>query len=417
MLIQYYVYENSHIILNFHRHLYSQMSNKKKLQKRILVVDDNLAMRKMLESMLVSLGYQNICSAIDGEGGWEKILEDDIDIVVCDYVMPRLNGLQFLHRIRNSKDFFDLPFVMITGADNWGDFINTVQAEVDSYLIKPVSTDRLEDVLNQIHYQQQSTNPYLRAVHAGKHCYINNNMPQAFKNFLLAQSIEPTLAKPYYYLGQISKENGNPADAVEFFKKCLEIESNYINAIIGLAEIYSQENDYPKMITYLQKAVEVAPGNIDLYLDLARASYMLGDLENTRKFLKKSTKIAKSNKESVEKVVDAYVESGMLDKADYLFGKKLEGDDKETVKFWNRLGLKAKENGDFLKSKFFYLAALKLLPQEKTVNFNIAMLLYEQGEYANSMAYTSKALRLHPDFPEAKELMKSLRRKMDQLAP
>ncbi len=393
------------------------MSKKKRYRKKVLVVDDNLAMRKMLEGMLTTLGYHDITSAIDGESAWEKILEGDIEIVISDYVMPRLNGLEFLHRIRSSKEFFDLPFVMITGADNWGDFINTVQAEVDNYLIKPVTPARLEEVLNQIHYQQKSTSPYLKAIHAGKHCYINNEMAKAFKHFLLAQAIEPDLAKPYYYLGEISKNNGRTADAEKFFKKCLTIESNYINAIIGLAEIYSQENDYPKMITSLQKALEVAPNNIDLYLQLARASLMLGDIAHTRKSLKQAAKIAKSNSDNVKKVVDAYVASGMFDEADYLFGKKLQDDDGETVKFWNKLGLKAKEQGDFQKSKFFYLSALKLRPQAKEVNFNIAILLFEQGEYDSSMAYASKALRLHPDFPEAKELMNSLRQKIDQLSP
>lgn len=393
------------------------MSNNKKYYKRILVVDDNLAMRKMLEGMLTSLGYQDISSAIDGESGWEKILEGGIEIVISDYVMPRLDGLEFLHRIRSSKEFFNLPFVMITGADNWGDFINTVQAEVDNYLIKPVTGDRLEEVLNQVHYQQQSTNPYLKAIHAGKHCYLLKELAKAFKHFLLAQAIEPQLAKPYYYLGQISKEQGKLADAEKFFKKCLEIESNYINAIIGLAEIFSQQNDYPQMITYLQQAVKVAPSNMDLYLELARAAYMLEDLAETRKSLKKAAKIAKSKSEAVKKVIDAYVECGMFDEADYLFGTKLQDDDDETVRFWNRLGLKAKERGDYQKSKFFYLSALKIRPQAKEVNFNIAILLYEQGDYESAMAYTSKALRLHPDFPQAKELMSSLRLKIEQLSP
>ena len=200
------------------------MSNKKKFQKRILVVDDNQAMRKMLESMLTNLGYLNISSAIDGVGGMEKILEGEIDIVISDYIMPRLNGLGFLHRIRSSKEFFDLPFIMVTGADNWGDFINTVQAEVDSYLIKPVTLVRLEEVLDQVHYHQQSTSPYLKAIHAGKHCYINKEIDKAFKHFLLAQAIEPTFAKPYFYLGQISMEKGKTADAEKFFKKCLGIK-------------------------------------------------------------------------------------------------------------------------------------------------------------------------------------------------
>jgi hypothetical protein len=68
-------------------------------------------------------------------------------------------------------------------------------------------------------------------------------------------------------------------------------------------------------------------------------------------------KNAKSNRDSVLKVVDAYVANCMFDEADYLFGKKLEDDDTETVKFWNRPGLKAKENGDFQKNKYFSLSA------------------------------------------------------------
>lgn len=388
------------------------MANNKKYQKKILVVDDNLAMRKLLESLLASLGYQDISLALDGEGGWKKILAEDIEIVISDYSMPRLNGLELLHRIRSSKEFFNLPFVMITGADNWGDFINTVQAEVDSYLLKPVTAHRLEEVLDQVHQQQKASSPYLKAIHAGKHCYIHTELIKAFKNFLLAQAIEPKLAKPYYYLGQISKDLDRPADGKKFFKKCLEIEGNYINAIIGLADIFSLEKDYPQMITCLQRALEIAPGSLDLYLRLAKGSFLLDDMVNTRQALKQATRIAKSHPGSVKKVVDAYVESGMLDEADYLFGKKLEDDDNETAMFWNRLGLKAKDNGDFKKSKFFYLSALKLRPQAKEVNFNLALLLHEQGEYDSAMAYASKTLRLHPDFLEAQELRNALRVKL-----
>ncbi len=393
------------------------MANNQKLHKRILVVDDNLAMRKMLEGMLTSIGYNNVSSAIDGENGWEKILEGEIDIVVSDYIMPRLNGLDFLHRIRASKEYFNLPFIMITGADNWGDFMNTVQAEVDNYLIKPITADRLEEVLDQVYLQQQSSSPFLKAMHSGKHSYMHKELDKAYKSFLLAQAIEPALAKPYYYLGQISKESGRDKDAIRFFTKCLDIVGNYINAIVGLVEIYTKANDFNQMFIYLNKALEVAPNNIDLHIDLAKASFKLEDIATTKKSLKRAAKIAKSNESYVKKVVEAYIECGMLDEADYLFGKKLQEEDSETVRFWNRLGLVAKGNGDFQKSKYFYLSALKLRPQAKEVNFNIAMLLYEQGEYDSSMAYTTKALRLYPDFPEAKELMNSIQKKIDQIAP
>lgn len=391
------------------------MSDPQKLQQRILVVDDNLPMRKMVESMLVSLGYSKISLAINGQNGWETILEHDIDIVISDYIMPELDGLALLHRIRSSKDFFHLPFIMITGADTWGDFMNTVQAEVDSYLIKPITAHQLDEVLDLIYRQQRASTPYLKAIHAGKHCYIQQDMAQALKHFLLAQAIEPSQAKPYLHLGQICQEMGKTAEAKRFYKKCLDIESNYINAIIGLAEIYSGEKNYGQMITYINQAVKVAPNTLNLYLRLAEAHYRLGDIDKTRKTLKQAARIAKNNQSDVAMVVDAYVASGLLDEADYLFGKKMQDNDDETVIFWNRLGDEALKRGETDKGKFFYLAALKLRPQDEATNYGMAKLLDAQGEYDGALAYAGKVLRLHPDSGKARELVNSLREKMKRL--
>jgi len=384
-------------------------------KRRILVIDDNMPMRKMLESMLTNLGLDNVAVAIDGEAGWQVIQDDDIDLVICDYLMPKINGLELLNLIRESKEYFNLPFIMITGADQRGEFVNTLQAEVDSYLIKPVTADILEESILQVFAQQKSTSPYLKAVHTGKHNYIHGKLDQALKNFLLAQAIMPGLAKPYYYLGRINRELGDDDKAEGFLLHCLDLEGGYINAIIELAGIYTSRKDYPQMYKYLQLALEVSPDNIDVYLDLATAALKLDDMAGVRSHLKKASKLAKNQRQEVEKVVDAYITAGLLEEADYLYGKRLEGDNnEETVKFWNRLGLVAKKMGKLDKAKNFYLSALRLIPQSKAVNYNIALLLFEIGEPENATAYLSKILRIHPNFKQADDLMRMLRKQLKE---
>ena len=383
-------------------------AEEKEKQQRILVVDDNQAMRKMIESMLTNIGYFNIATAINGEIAWQKVIDDDIDIIVSDLIMPTLDGLGFLCRLRESKEYYNIPFIMVTGADQRSDFINTVQSEVDFYLIKPVTPQVLEDALHQVYLQQHASNPYLQAVHSGKHEMIHEHFEEALAHFTLAQSLEPSFAKPYYFLGKISIQLGNDIDAEHYFKKCLVIEDNYINAIIELADIYTKRHDFKNMLLYLKEAIEVSPGNFQLFINLGTAHFNLGHHTEAKENLLKAGKLARSSKDNVRKVVDAMIMATLLDDADYLYGTRLQEEDDDTVKFWNRLGLKAKALGWFDKSKYFYMAALKIRPQNKVINYNMALLLVELKEYDGALAYIGKALRLHPQFKAGHELKNAI---------
>ncbi len=387
-------------------------SNQEK-EQRILIVDDNQAMRKMLESMLTTLGYFNIASAVNGELAWQKVINEDIDIIVSDLIMPTLDGLEFLSRLRESKDYYNIPFIMVTGADQKSDFINTVQSEVDFYLIKPVTPMIMEEALHQVYLQQHSSNPYLKAIHSGKHNMIHKKYTEALQHFTLAQSLEPLFAKPYYCLGKISSLLGKETDAEQYYKKCLKIEDNYINAIIELADIYTKRHDFKNMLLFLNKAIEVSPGNFQLYVNMGLAYYNLDNDTEAKYYLQKAGKLAKSNKTHVKVVIDALINATLLEEADYLYGTRLQDDDDDnTVKFWNQLGLKAKSVGLFEKAKQFYMASLKIRPQNKVINFNMALLLVEQKEYDGALAYISKALRLHPNFKAGHELKDAIQQLM-----
>ncbi len=167
----------------------------------ILIVEDNSTMRKILEVTIIALGYNRPLTAINGLKGWEAIRQEKIDLVLCDYMMPEMNGVELLRLVRKSKQFYNLPFIIVSGADQRGDFMKTLQAEVDFYIIKPPNKQILGDVVKQALLTRKHPTDYIKAMNKGKYHYLNKDYPKALEQFTFASKARNDLALPYYYLG------------------------------------------------------------------------------------------------------------------------------------------------------------------------------------------------------------------------
>jgi len=382
-------------------------------QSKILVVEDNQAMRKMLESMLIELGYHNYGSAVNGLKAWEIIQEGTIDLVLCDYLMPEMNGLELLRLIRKSKSFYDMPFIMVTGADNRTDFMRSVQAEVDHYLLKPPNISQLQMLLKKAIAARKNPSAFDKAVSRGKYFFLNSEYQPAMEQFETAGRERIDSALPYYYMALIHQQLGNEKMAERNFKKSLIIEEQFISSLLALSEIYESRLDYVNLAVYLEKATKVVNDTFEIHIGLARACTQTGDIDRTRTHLDEAVRLAKNNPDLIKEVVEGYIDAGLVDEADELFSHKLEDDNKETtIHFLNRLGLRARKSGDFNKAREFYLSCLKLDPQHKIVNYNMANLLFIQRQYEAAESYLKKTLRLHSDFTQAQDLMDAVQKKI-----
>ena len=117
---------------------------------KILVIDDFLTMRKIVQKALKDLGFTNIQTAKHGLQAWELINEQPIDIVISDWNMPNMTGLELLKNIRNSEHS-KMPFIMVTAESEKSQKADAADAGVDGYLIKPFSPDDIETVLKEVH--------------------------------------------------------------------------------------------------------------------------------------------------------------------------------------------------------------------------------------------------------------------------
>ena len=382
---------------------------KKKKDYRILIAEDNQAMRKIMGTMLSGLGYEDQIFVVNGLEAWNRIQEDDIDIFLCDFLMPEMNGLEVLQLIKESKKYFSLPFVMVTGVDSKSEFMKTVRAEVDNYVIKPVNAQKLGDMLKNIIRSIVNPTKFEKAILAGKYYLLNKELKKSMQSFELAEKADPGAAPTYFYKGLIFTKAGKLDKAESNYKKALALESNYINALTELASIYKEKKDYQKLIACLTKASEIAPASFSLSLSLGIASVETNDSESAETHFKEAFRLARNDKEKHQKLLGAYIDAGMIDEADDLFARKIQDeDDGKTVIFWNRLALHCLRFGLYDKARLLYLGALKLDPQNKQVNYNLAKLLYRQHDVESAQAYLQKIIRLHPDFKAAEELLQKI---------
>lgn len=117
---------------------------------RILVVDDFSTMRRIIKNILKQIGYNNIIEADDGTTAWEILNREQIDFVVCDWNMPKMKGIDLLRKIRDSEEFEDMPFLMVTAEAQQENLVEAIQAKVSNYVVKPFTPDVLSQKIEKI---------------------------------------------------------------------------------------------------------------------------------------------------------------------------------------------------------------------------------------------------------------------------
>jgi two-component system, chemotaxis family, chemotaxis protein CheY len=116
---------------------------------KILVVDDEYYMRKVVRTLLMSIGVRTIYEAQDGPAGLEVIRTVMPGVVIVDWEMPGLDGADFVRMVRSPETFPypDIPIIMLTGYGERSRVVEAVSCGVNEFLLKPVSSKSLQDRL------------------------------------------------------------------------------------------------------------------------------------------------------------------------------------------------------------------------------------------------------------------------------
>ncbi|MBF0399109.1 MAG: response regulator, partial [Desulfobacterales bacterium] len=113
------------------------------LSMKVLIVDDFATMRRIVKNILKQLGYKNITEADDGTAALEELKKDKYGLIVSDWNMPKMTGLELLKKVRSTDEFKDIPFLMVTAEAQKQNVIEAVKAGVTNYIVKPFTAEAI----------------------------------------------------------------------------------------------------------------------------------------------------------------------------------------------------------------------------------------------------------------------------------
>lgn len=116
---------------------------------KILIVDDSSTSRKFLTKTLKEINFENISEAADGKNALDKLKADKFDLIISDWNMPVMNGLEFLIAVRNDPELADIPFIMLTAEQQKENILIAVRNKVTQYVLKPYTAEILKEKIEK----------------------------------------------------------------------------------------------------------------------------------------------------------------------------------------------------------------------------------------------------------------------------
>jgi two-component system chemotaxis response regulator CheY len=120
------------------------------LNMKIMIVDDFATMRRILRNILKQIGFKNIIEADDGKHALKELKKEKVDLIMCDWNMPEMPGIDLLKKVRADDELKEIPFVMVTAEAQKDNILEAVKSGVSNYVVKPFTAETITEKLHKI---------------------------------------------------------------------------------------------------------------------------------------------------------------------------------------------------------------------------------------------------------------------------
>jgi two-component system chemotaxis response regulator CheY len=117
---------------------------------KVLVVDDFATMRRIVKGVLKQLGFSDIIEAENGTSALDELKKEKVGLIVSDWNMPKMTGLDLLKAVREDEKLKSIPFIMVTAEGQKENVLEAVKSGVSNYIVKPFTPETFNEKLQKV---------------------------------------------------------------------------------------------------------------------------------------------------------------------------------------------------------------------------------------------------------------------------
>ncbi len=221
----------------------------------VLIVDDMKSMRLSIRNMFKQLNLgNNIRHAENGREALKILDEAHIDMAVIDWNMPVMNGIELLNRIRNKREFRDMPVIMITAEAERDIVINVAESDIDAYLLKPLTMKSLDDKVKAVIDSANNPDKATTHLHKARDFEESGDIASAIEETRLALQERPKASRILRNLGLLYQKSNNDKMVEKCLQKAVSVNKEDDVSRFLLVDFYLKNDDLLNALKYYEQA-------------------------------------------------------------------------------------------------------------------------------------------------------------------
>ncbi|MFH1135405.1 MAG: tetratricopeptide repeat protein [Pseudomonadota bacterium] len=338
---------------------------------KILLVNDKLDLRNIIRDYLREEGYGNISVSENGLSALKKAAADPPDLIIADFDLPGLTGLDLLAKIRQDRLLAETPFILISPETEQKYVAKAAEHRVSAYVVKPFSHKTLLGKVDPL--LERRMNPS-----AGDILFLEanrlaqaGNLEAALEKYLAAMDVtKKSMASLHFKIGQAHEMMSQEGQAEADYHEAIGLSDVFVDAYDALGAIQLRNQRPEDALRFFFRSSEISPLNADRQLALG----------------------------------EALLQTGHFSEAERAFKMVLDLDP-NAVNVFNRLGISLRRQKKTEEALQYFLKALEKTGEDENLLYNISRVYFDKGDLALAKNYLKKALKLKPDFQEACDLL------------
>jgi len=385
---------------------------KRRWKMRILYVDDNIYMRQTVKNMLSYLGYPNLVGANDGLDAWRILSSENVEMVLADLDMPKIDGVHLLMKMREDRKLRNIPFILISGNLNKESVHLAGEFEADGILIKPFDINKLRDVIIKSFEKRITPNKEREIIWEGEDALADQDIEKLTSVVKRLETLKASGKSINIFKYLVFKAFG--ALMMKQYEQVRQIlipavEKNpYImKAYDVIAESFKLEGELSSAIEYMKKGILLSPGNLDRIIT---ALEYADEADDNREMLELLTilsdQITNFDEEVYKKLFNGYSKLGEWEKIGKLYTRLVKDMDAKDVPYiFHKTAVNAFLQLDEKDKPIDIFSKLLKSVKKKSDTYPFIMMdyghhLHAMGKEGEGVAVLKKLVELYPEFAE-----------------